>query len=84
MLRLEITESAYMDDPDQIIAVVKELRNCGFAVEMDDFGSGYSSLNTLWKLPVDLLKLDMNFLSEGVHDNSRGVNILSSMVRMAN
>lgn len=84
MLRLEITESAYMDDPDQIIAVVKELRNCGFAVEMDDFGSGYSSLNTLWKLPVDLLKLDMNFLSEGVHDDSRGVKILSSMVRMAN
>ncbi len=83
-LRLEITESAYMDDSDQIISVVKQLRECGFAIEMDDFGSGYSSLNTLWKLPVDLLKLDMNFLSDGVHDDSRGVNILSSVVRMAN
>lgn len=81
-LRLEITESAYMQNPDQLIAVVRELRKCGFTVEMDDFGAGYSSLNTLKDVPVNVLKLDIRFLSGG-EDNARGGNILSSVIRMA-
>ncbi|MFR1639556.1 MAG: EAL domain-containing protein [Eggerthellaceae bacterium] len=47
LLNLEITESAYMESPDQLVGAVMELRRAGFTVEMDDFGSGYSSLNTL-------------------------------------
>ena len=59
---LEITESAYTDNSDQIVQVVKKLRAAGFRVEMDDFGSGYSSLNMLTSLPIDALKLDMVFI----------------------
>ena len=61
-LLLEITESAYTDDSDQIIETVNTLRNIGFRIEMDDFGSGYSSLNMLTALPIDALKLDMKFI----------------------
>ena len=82
MLRLEITESAYMDDPGQLVSVVEQLQSKGFFVEMDDFGSGYSSLNTLKDVPVDMLKLDMRFIDS--RDNSgRGGIILNSVVRLA-
>ena len=60
--RLEITESAYTDNSIGIIDTVKQLRVFGFSVEMDDFGSGYSSLNMLSTLPIDALKLDMKFI----------------------
>ena len=80
LLRLEITESAYMDNPEQLITMVNRLRERGFLVEMDDFGSGYSSLNMLKNVPVDVLKLDMKFLSS---IDERGGNILNSVVRMA-
>lgn len=82
LLKLEITESAYMENPQQLVDVVKELKRLGFTVEMDDFGSGYSSLNTLKDVPVDVLKLDINFLSAGV-DDARGGLILYSMIHMA-
>ncbi len=81
-LRLEITESAYMQNSQRLISVVRELHDRGFTVEMDDFGSGYSSLNMLKDVPVDILKLDVRFLSAG-EDNPRGGNILSSVIRMA-
>lgn len=61
-LHLEITESAYTEDPSQIIETVARLRALGFVIEMDDFGSGYSSLNMLNRLPIDVLKLDMRFI----------------------
>ena len=61
-LYLEITESAYMDDPQQLVEIVEHLRSEGLKIEMDDFGSGYSSLNMLADLPVDILKLDMRFI----------------------
>lgn len=82
MFRLEITESAYIENPDQLIEMVKKLKSHGFTIEMDDFGSGYSSLNTLKDVPVDILKLDMKFLS-GRDYTGRGGSILSSVVRMA-
>ncbi|WP_040196327.1 two-component system response regulator [Candidatus Soleaferrea massiliensis] len=65
-LHLEITESAYTEDPQQIIDTVGRLRKLGFIVEMDDFGSGYSSLNMLSRMPVDILKLDMKFLQSEI------------------
>ena len=61
-LHLEITESAYTEDPKQIIDTVGKLREIGFAIEMDDFGSGYSSLNMLNQMSLDILKLDMKFI----------------------
>lgn len=82
VLRIEITETAYMDNPHQLISSVEKMRNVGFSVEMDDFGSGYSSLNTLKDVPVDMLKLDMKFI-EGGGKESRGGSILSSVVRMS-
>lgn len=81
LLHLEITESAYMEAPEQLIGVVAELREAGFSVAMDDFGSGYSSLNTLNDVPVDVLKLDMGFLE--ARNDTRGGIILASIVRMA-
>ena len=61
-LHLEVTESAYTRDSGQIIKTVEELRDKGFHIEMDDFGSGYSSLNMISSLPIDTLKLDMQFI----------------------
>lgn len=61
---LEVTESAYTQDSAQIIATVETLRRDGFQIEMDDFGTGYSSLNMISKLPIDALKLDMQFIRE--------------------
>lgn len=61
-LHLEITESAYTENPYQIISTVEELHRRGFVIEMDDFGSGYSSLNMLSQMTLDILKLDMKFI----------------------
>lgn len=61
-LHLELTESAYTENPGQIITMVDELRRRGFVIEMDDFGSGYSSLNMLSQVRFDILKLDMQFI----------------------
>lgn len=83
MLQLELTESAFMDDPDMMIMKVKELQANGFTVLMDDFGSGYSSLNTLKDIPVDILKIDMKFLGKSETDDGRSEKILASVVRMA-
>ncbi|MGI6104689.1 MAG: EAL domain-containing protein [Raoultibacter sp.] len=82
-LKLEITESAYTSDSKQLIEVVKDLQQRGFTVEMDDFGSGYSSLNILKDVPVDVLKLDMRFLVVDDKNSKRGSSILSSVIRMA-
>lgn len=81
-LHLEITESAYTEDPTQIIAVVGRLRELGFVIEMDDFGSGYSSLNMLADMPVDVLKLDMGFIQSETGKTS-GKGILSFVISMA-
>ena len=61
-LHLEITESAYAENQEQIISTVDNLRNIGFDIEMDDFGSGYSSLSMLSRMKLDVLKLDMKFV----------------------
>ena len=61
-LHLEITESAYVSDSQQLLSVIEQLKALGFIIEMDDFGNGYSSLNTLSELPIDVLKIDLEFL----------------------
>ncbi|NLD19414.1 MAG: EAL domain-containing protein [Clostridiales bacterium] len=82
LLRLEITESAFAQSTEHIVGIVKTLIEYGFMVEIDDFGSGYSSLNTLKDVPAQILKLDMQFL-ESSEDTDRSGNILESIVRMA-
>jgi len=82
LLNLELTESAYMDNPEVMRGVVHGLQSNGFTVMMDDFGSGYSSLNTLKEISVDVLKIDMKFL-QGDDGSGRSERILSSMIRMA-
>lgn len=82
LLRLEITESAFSQSTGQIIRITKQLMDYGFTLEIDDFGSGYSSLNTLKDVTADILKLDMRFL-ESTENSARGGNILESIVRMA-
>lgn len=82
LFNLEITESAYMDNPNQMKNTVRELKERGFVILMDDFGSGYSSLNTLKEIDVDILKIDTKFMPTGSGD-SRSERILSSVIRMA-
>ena len=80
-VRLEITESAYIEQQEQVSDFVMELKDKGFIIEMDDFGSGYSSLNTLKDVTVDTLKLDLKFLAG---DNTgKGGIIITSVIRMA-
>jgi EAL domain-containing protein (putative c-di-GMP-specific phosphodiesterase class I) len=72
-LRIEITETAMMTDSEEKMKIFESFRQEGFIVEMDDFGSGYSSLNMLKDMPVDVLKIDMQFLSGGADKKSRTV-----------
>ena len=81
-LQLELTESAYTGNPKAIKEMMEQLQKKGFSILMDDFGSGYSSLNVLKDIAVDVLKIDMKFL-DGSGDDGRSENILASVVRMA-
>ena len=81
-LHLEITESAYADNPTQLIDTVNQLRNQGFIVEMDDFGSGYSSLNMLNQMKLDILKLDMKFIQNEM-EKAVDQSIMSYIVNMS-
>lgn len=81
-LELEITESAYTEDPQQIITITRQLREAGFLILMDDFGTGYSSLNMLKDIQIDVLKLDMGFLKSS-DQTVKGGNILAAIVQMA-
>lgn len=81
-LRIELTESSVMESVSYVNEVIGRLHEYGYVVEMDDFGSGYSSLNVLKDIELDVIKLDMLFLSED-SENNRGGTILSSIVRMA-
>lgn len=81
-LKLEITETALVLNVSEQMALVKRLQNKGFIVEIDDFGSGYSSLNSLKNLTVDVLKLDMKFF-EKTEDQRRAEAIIESVVQLA-
>ncbi|MGM9970020.1 MAG: EAL domain-containing protein [Anaeroplasma sp.] len=82
IIEIEITESAYVEGIDNINTIVEKLKNYGFKVLMDDFGSGYSSLNMLKNISIDILKMDMKFLDLNEEKNDKGINILESVVNM--
>ena len=79
---LEITESAYTDNSQEIIDTVNKLRKNGFKIEMDDFGSGYSSLNMLTSLPIDALKLDMKFI-KNITEDTKACRLVEIMIQIA-
>ena len=81
-LHLEVTESAYAEDAEQIVDMVKRLRALGFLVEMDDFGTGYSSLNMLSTLPIDILKLDMKFIQTAFAEE-KNTDMLGIIIEIA-
>ncbi len=81
LLRIELTERILISNSSIINEIFRELHECGYIIELDDFGSGYSSLTTLKNLDVDIVKLDMLFLENADH-NSRGGTILSSVINM--
>ncbi|MEG0839678.1 MAG: EAL domain-containing protein [Hydrogenoanaerobacterium sp.] len=82
LLHLELTESAYTDNPAAMKKVMTQLQKYGFTIMMDDFGSGYSSLALLKDIVIDILKIDMLFLSK-TDIPGRGENIIASVIRMA-
>ena len=82
LLHLEITESAYAENTRTITATVGKLRAMGFVVEMDDFGSGYSSLNMLSQMKLDMLKLDRSFIVSET-SKSTELSILNDVISMA-
>ncbi len=81
-LRIEITETVMMTDVEKRMKILEDLRQAGFVVEMDDFGSGYSSLNLLKDMPVDVLKIDMKFLSKTT-DEKKARTILQNILNLS-
>ena len=82
VIELELTESAFFDDKEVLLKTVKKLREAGFPVSMDDFGAGYSSLNSLKELQLDVLKLDADFF-RGTESRERGMVIVSEVIDLA-
>ncbi len=82
LVEIELTESAFFDDKNQLVETIKRLKEYGFTVSMDDFGSGYSSLNSLKDMPLDVLKLDAEFF-RGENEGDRGEIVVSEAIRLA-
>ena len=82
-LRIEITETVMMTEAENRMAILNRFRNAGFIVEMDDFGSGFSSLNQLKDMPLDVLKIDMKFLGKSDDNNNRATTILRNVIRLS-
>lgn len=81
-IELELTESAFFDDKAMLLTTVKKLKAYGFKISMDDFGAGYSSLNSLKELPLDIIKLDAEFF-RGIDDVNRANAIVSDTIALA-
>ena len=81
-IELEITETICAEDPDIIYKKVRELQDAGFKIAMDDFGSGYSSLNMLKEMPLDIIKMDLKFL-DGGDDEEKSRTILGTLIHLA-
>ncbi len=81
LIEFELTENIYIENIDSVLPLINEFRKMGIKISMDDFGSGYSSLNTLNCLPIDVLKLDKVFMTDTLNNNQ--MVILTSIVDMA-
>ena len=83
LIEIELTESAFFDDQKQMLETIRKLKKYGFLVSMDDFGSGYSSLNSLKDMPLDILKLDAGFFRGKNSDPSRTRIVVSEALSLA-
>ena len=83
LIEIELTESAFFDDKKAMIRTILRLKEYGFAVSMDDFGSGYSSLNSLKDMPLDVLKLDAEFFRGEEAGTDRGEIVVSEAIKLA-
>lgn len=81
LVEFELTENIYIENIDSVLPLINEFRKMGIKISMDDFGSGYSSLNTLNSLPIDVLKLDKVFMTDTLNENQ--MIILTSIIDMA-
>ena len=82
LIEIELTESAFFDDKKALISTIEKLKSYGFSVSMDDFGAGYSSLNSLKDMPLDVLKLDADFF-RGDSEGGRGEIVVSEAIKLA-
>lgn len=82
LIELELTESAFFDDKNALLGTVNKLKSYGFDISMDDFGAGYSSLNSLKDLPLDVLKLDAEFF-RGEYSADRSKIVISQAITLA-
>lgn len=83
LIELELTESAFFEDKDILINTVGKLKSMGFSISMDDFGAGYSSLNSLKDLKLDVLKIDADFFRGKEENEERGSMIVSETIQLA-
>ena len=81
-MKLEVTESAYTDDSSRLVDLITRLREIGFEIEMDDFGSGYSSLNMISAMPLDVLKMDMRFM-QNIETNAKDFRLVELVLDIA-
>ena len=82
LIELELTESAFFDDKNALVSTIERLKEYGFTVSMDDFGSGYSSLNSLKDIPLDVLKLDAEFFRGDADDERREI-VVAEAIKLA-
>ncbi|MCX4267109.1 MAG: EAL domain-containing protein [Lachnospiraceae bacterium] len=81
-IEVEITESAFLDDTNILVENLERLRNAGFRISIDDFGSGYSSLSIISQMPVDVIKMDQTFITKAL-DQERTGCVIAAMISMA-
>ena len=79
---LEVTESVYTENADQVVSVIESLRQRGFTIELDDFGTGYSSLHMLSSMPIDVLKMDRSFIFD-IENNKKNVQLVALIIGIA-
>ena len=82
-LKLEITESAIMDNAESAIAITEELRSRHIQISIDDFGTGYSSLGYLHRFPVDNLKIDRSFVNQ-IQPENRNYHVVDTIISLSN
>ena len=80
-LEIEITEGIFIDNKEEVLGVLNQVRAMGIGISLDDFGTGYSSLSYLQKLPITTLKIDKSFISN-IENNGMEANITNSIVTM--